>query len=214
MYLSPYRLGQGQGGGGELLTPITPKGWRAEGSPPCTVAAVEGELLGVARMATARSSLLQEAEAESAGGEKQTTPTGWGAEGSPPGLVAGEQGGLLKVAGASAAESTLLQDAGREESPAVPGKARQLAEEEAIKEGGGAPGEGNSETSDGQENYATMVKGKAVKLVSQEGVIKEHGDQGNFSKQARRTRDEERTEPRRNIEVREGDWECKSVSSI
>ena len=103
-------------------------------------------------MATARSSLLQEAEAESAGGEKQTTPTGWGAEGSPPGLVAGEQGGLLKVAGASAAESTLLQDAGREESPAVPGKARQLAEEEAIKEGGGAPGEGNSETSNGQEN--------------------------------------------------------------
>ena len=101
-----------------------------EGSPPDTVVAVEGELLGVARMATARSSLLQEAEAVSAGGEKQTTPTGWGAEGSPPGLVAGEQGGLLKVAGASAAESTLLQDAGREESPAVPGKARQLAEEE------------------------------------------------------------------------------------
>ena len=124
-------------------------------------------------MATAWSSLLQEAGAVEAWSEEETTPTGWGAAGSPPGKVVGAKGGLLKVGGASAAESIPVQDDGTEE---------------------------------GTEDWTTVVKGKTRKLVGQEGGgRREHEVQGSIRRQAGRIGEEEKTEPRRNVDVREGD---------
>ena len=68
----------------------------------------------------------------------------------------------------------------------------------------------------GGEDWATVVRGKAVKVANSLRVMDgasrgELEEESGIGVLARRLREEDTNKPRRNIEIREGDWECKDL---